>query len=152
MFANASTGAPVAGFGKSPADPAISKWLYFSGMESPDPCSSSPEAKMRKAPGPKKQFTYYSKMRIWWNNLPWWPLAVLEEGKLLHWRISSPRAWPLWKERSSLRMVDISNGSLISSPFSFKLSACFAFLAGPLSKTEKKTVAFRNQMNGLVIL
>lgn len=49
MLASASMGAPVAGPGKLPADPAMSKWVYFKGTSAPVPCLSSPEATTMKA-------------------------------------------------------------------------------------------------------
>lgn len=51
-FANARIGAPVGGLGKSPADPAMSRWLYFNGVSLADPCLSRPEASNKKPAGP----------------------------------------------------------------------------------------------------
>lgn len=55
MWVKAKTGDPVAGSGKSPADAAISKWLYLMGVELPLPYLSRPEDSRRKAAGPKQK-------------------------------------------------------------------------------------------------
>lgn len=52
ILANARIGDPVAGSGKHPEDAAMSRWLYFSGFFSPDPCLSNPEASIKNAAGP----------------------------------------------------------------------------------------------------
>lgn len=48
-LARARIGAPVAGPGKLPPEPAMSRWVYFKGISAPDPCLSSPEATTMKA-------------------------------------------------------------------------------------------------------
>lgn len=55
VWVRAKTGDPVAGSGKSPADAAISKWLYLMGFELPVPYLSKPEDSRRNAAGPKEK-------------------------------------------------------------------------------------------------